>query len=166
MYRAWHGVIKRQLPSAKLLMMDTDSLIFLAPSQELRDDEEQGIRFGGKELGDLKDEHPPPKTIEGFCGLAAKVCSLHISGGKDCNTHKGVKRNYVKRRLTFERYRQALQEPDPENRVEFSGMSLKRHVVRIARFTKKCLTDLNDKVYLYQENGEYNTRPLGHHLNR
>ena len=94
MYRAWYKGIKPRFPNAKLLMMDTDSFIFkIVVDEKQRAEVEQGVpvmsffkdmhgvHFGGKALGNMKDEtvrNGVQCSIQGFAGVASKVYGLRV----------------------------------------------------------------------------------------
>ena len=111
---------------AKLLFTDTDSLLYLIHTDDFYKDiskdikrkfdtsdypesHPSGIETGvnKKEIGMFKDE-VAGRQITHFVGLRPKLYSFKVEGGGLTKKCKGIKKNVVKRKISFEDYVQCL----------------------------------------------------------
>ena len=128
MFDFHYNYIKKKYPKekAKLLFTDTDSLMYqiytddfykdIAPDIETKFDtsdypsnHESGILTGvnKKVIGMFKDE-VAGKQITHFVGLRPKLYSYKVEDDKEVRKCKGVKKNVVKKRITFDDYVECL----------------------------------------------------------
>ena len=124
-----------------------------------------------KVIGKMKDEHaetcqnieckrcrgstPLPHVIRAFCGLRAKMYACELVDEKTKMTAKGVKRSFVKNKLRFENYRQALfanTKADMQQQATFSAIRSFDHQVATVEITKTSLCPVDNKRHVLPDN--------------
>ena len=182
-FNCWYEAIKPKFgKNVQLLMMDTDSLIYkvTGESAEADDCPEYGVFFGGKELGEFKDE-TAPSHIARFAGPAPKCYCLDVYPPKldegaqesewdfeagepeaepafECyNKMKGIPKHKVKKQ-NFQAYKDSIFKPESAI-VSFKGMRMQGFQIFQYDFKKKFFSSFNDKVFMCDD---LSCRPLGH----
>ena len=166
MYSLLYKIILPNCPNYKILMHDTDS--FLASikgmsSEEFHSKLQNNFDFSKyptehplfstehkNHLFLLKDELEGKKKIEEFIGLRSKCYSYRtstnnkISESKIC---KGIKKNVIKKDLTFSMYKQCLKN-EQLFRAEIVNIQSKNHLVQTIKQKKIALSSFDSKRYL------------------
>jgi hypothetical protein len=152
----------------KLLMTDTDSLIYEVRTEDIYKDmlADQDLYDcsaysadhmlynpkNKKVLGKFKDECPDQPLIE-FVGCKAKMYALKNQMGKESKKAKGCKKSVVKRDLNFEKYLACISPDDPQNaniQRDFQQTTLrtKKHQIYALSQTRIGLNPIDMKRYV------------------
>jgi hypothetical protein len=163
MFKLHYDVVKPTFGDrARLLMTDTDSLVYEIKSPDLIS-ELKGMaeHFDFSNLptdhplydprrkdvvGLLKDEFKG-QAIREFIGLRSKMYSVLTCDGKSKAKAKGIPKSVTKRTLPHDKFRKALFDKDPCS-ADFHQLVSKKHIVSIAKQTKKALSAYDDKRYI------------------
>ena len=179
MYDFHYNYIKKKYEDkAKLLLTDTDSLMYEIQTEDfykdiIRDlkdrfdtsgypfDHPSGISsgFNKKVLGMFKDE-VNGDIIDEFVGLRAKLYSYKMFDGKESKKCKGVKKLVVKKSITHEDYKTCLLTGNEQLRKQNIIRSYK-HEVYTEEVNKVALSASDDKRYILEDG--INTLALGHY---
>ena len=152
---------------AKLIFTDTDSLLYEIETEDFYKDIEGDVetkfdtsefpvdhpsgieRKNKKVIGMMKDE-AAGKIIEEFVGLRAKLYSYKIYDGGGNKKCKGVKKSFVKRRMTHQDYKDCLF----KGTVKMSKMNIIRsrlHEIYTETVNKKALSREDDKRMIRED---------------
>ena len=179
MYDFHYNYIKKKYEDkAKLLITDTDSLMYEIQTEDfyediIRDlkdrsdtsgypfDHPSGIPsgFNKKVLGMFKDE-VNGDIIDEFVGLRAKLYSYKMFEGKESKKCKGVKKSVVKKSITHEDYKTCLTTGKEQLRKQNIIRSYK-HEVYTEEVNKVALSANDDKRYILEDG--ISTLALGHY---
>ena len=179
MYDFHYNYIKKKYEDkAKLLLTDTDSLMYEIQTEDfckdiIRDlkdrfdtsgypfDHPSGIPsgFNKKVLGMFKDE-VNGDMIEEFVGLRAKLYSYKMFEGEESKKCKGVKKSVVKKSITHEDYKKCLLTGKEQLRKQNIIRSYK-HEVYTEEVNKIALSANDDKRYILEDG--ISTLALGHY---
>jgi hypothetical protein len=175
-YYSWYyGCIKELWPEACLYCMDTDSGYISLPCEieEFRHKAEEWNRtstthpfdlslYGSNGhkgmLGAWKDEAGPAE-IEELVALCAKTYAIRLAD-EEKKRAKGVPKA-VLNEFRFQTFKQLLVDPEPVYRTFHALRVVKCQSVKREE-TKKCLSPVNDKVWLQRVGDGWISRPLGH----
>ena len=147
---------------AELLFTDTDSLMYLIQTQDVYQDfskdvkrkfdtsdhpekHPSGIKTGvnKKVIGKFKDE-AAGRQITHFVGLCPKLYSFKIEEKGEIRKAKGVKKNVIKKSLTFEVFKKCLL-PEEEVMKEMNIIRSKNHEIFSMKVNKVALSANDDK---------------------
>ena len=179
MYDFHYNYIKKKYgDKAKLLLTDTDSLMYEIQTEDfykdingdVKDrfdtsgyppDHPSGIPFGfnKKVLGMFKDE-VNGNVIDEFVGLRAKLYSYKMFEGEESKKCKGVKKSVVKKSITHEDYKTCLLTGKEQLRKQNIIRSYE-HEVYTEEVNKVALSANDDKRYILEDG--INTLALGHY---
>ena len=179
MYDFHYNYIKKKYgDKAKLLLTDTDSLMYEIQtedfykdiSEDVKDrfdtsnypfDHPSGILSGinKKVLGMFKDE-ANGDIIDEFVGLRAKLYSYKMFDGEESKKCKGVKKSVVKKSITHEDYKTCLTTGNKQLRKQNIIRSYK-HEVYNEEVNKIALSANDDKRYILEDG--INTLALKHY---
>ena len=179
MYDFHYNYIKKKYgDKAKLLLTDTDSLMYEIQTEDfykdisgdVKDrfdtsnypfDHPSGILSGinKKVLGMFKDE-ANGDIIDEFVGLRAKLYSYKMFEGEESKKCKGVKKSVVKKSITHEDYKTCLTTGKEQLRKQNIIRSYK-HEVYTEEVNKIALSANDDKRYILEDG--INTLALGHY---
>ena len=119
-------ILKKYDSKAGLMFRDTDSLLYHIHTDDFYDDiscdiktkfdtsdyptnHKSGILTGvNKKVIEMFKDEVARKQITHFVGLRPTLYSFKVEGLKETNKCKGIKKNVVKKELTFEDYAQCL----------------------------------------------------------
>lgn len=166
MYNFHYNIIKKQFGDrAKLLMTDTDSLVYHIETEDVYEElKEFSDLFdtsnfpknhpffsnkNKKVIGKFKFETGEHQILE-FVGLRSKLYSF-VLANEEVKKAKGVKKSFVKQELTFESYKKCLFSEllsDMEQTVSFNVIRSKLHTVYSETVTKIGLCCTDDKRYI------------------
>jgi hypothetical protein len=172
-----YDVMKTQFGErAKLLMTDTDSLVYGIESEDLTaelSNIKEHFDFSNypkdhvlydasrkAQVGLLKDEEAG-QTVEEFVGLRAK-CYAYNVGTKSKTIAKGVARSVVKSELNVGIYRHVLLTNESDYR-QVRSLTSKEHKIYAQVTTKKALSAYDDKRFILDDG--VSSRAHGHYLN-
>ena len=179
MYDFHYNYIKKKYgDKAKLLLTDTDSLIYEIQTEDFYKDISGDVKdrfdtsgypsdhpsgipsgFNKKVLGMFKDE-VNGDIIDEFVGLRAKLYSYKMFEGKESKKCKGVKKSVVKKSITHEDYKKCLTTGKEQLRKQNIIRSYK-HEVYTEEVNKVALSASDDKRYILEDG--INTLALGHY---
>ena len=179
MYDFHYNYIKKKYgDKAKLLLTDTDSLMYEIQTKDLYkdisgdvkdrfdtsdypSDHPSGILSGinKKVLGMFKDE-VNGDIIDEFVGLRAKLYSYKMFEGEESKKCKGVKKSVVKKSITHEDYKTCLLTGEEQLRKQNIIRSYK-HEVYTEEVNKIALSANDDKRYILEDG--IGTLALGHY---
>ena len=179
MYDFHYNYIKKKYgDKAKLLLTDTDSLMYEIQTEDfykdisgdVKDrfdtsdypfDHPSGILSGinKKVLGMFKDE-ANGDIIDEFVGLRAKLYSYKMFEGEESKKCKGVKKSVVKKNITHEDYKTCLTTGKEQLRKQNIIRSYK-HEVYTEEVNKVALSANDDKRYILEDG--IRTLALGHY---
>ena len=179
MYDFHYNYIKKKYEDkAKLLLTDTDSLIYEIQTEDFYKDISGDVKdrfdtsnytsdhlsgilsgFNKKVLGMFKDE-ANGDIIDEFVGLRAKLYSYKIFKGEESKICKGVKKSVVKKSITHEDYKTCLLTGNEQLRKQNIIRSYK-HEVYTEEVNKIALSANDDKRYILEDG--INTLALGHY---
>ena len=179
MYDFHYNYIKKKYgDKAKLLLTDTDSLMYEIQTEDfykdisgdVKDrfdtsnypfDHPSGILSGinKKVLGMFKDE-TNGDIIDEFVGLRAKLYSYKMFEGEESKKCKGVKKSVVEKNITHEDYKTCLLTSEKQLRKQNIIRSYK-HEIYTEEVNKIALSANDDKRYILEDG--INTLALGHY---
>ena len=179
MYDFHYNYIKQKYgDKAKLLLTDTDSLMYEIQTEDFYKDINGDVKdgfdtsgcppdhpsgipsgFNKKVLGMFKDE-VNGNVIDEFVGLRAKLYSYKMFEGEESKKCKGVKKSVVKKSITHEDYKKCLTDQKPQLRKMNVIRSYKHNVVT-EEVNKVALSANDDKRYILEDG--INTLALGHY---
>ena len=179
MYDFHYNYIKKKYgDKAKLLLTDTDSLMYEIQTEDFYKDISGDVKdrfdtsgypsdhpssissgFNKKVLGMFKDE-VNGDIIDEFVGLRAKLYSYKMFEGKESKKCKGVKKSVVKKSITHEDYKTCLTTGKEQLRKQNIIRSYK-HEVYTEEVNKVALSASDDKRYILEDG--INTLALGHY---
>ena len=179
MYDFHYNYIKKKYgDKAKLLLTDTDSLMYEIQTEDFykdisgdvkdrfdtsdyKSDHPSGILsgFNKKVLGMFKDE-ANGDIIDEFVGLRAKLYSYKMFKGEESKKCKGVKKSVVKKSIKHEDYKTCLTTGNEQLRKQNIIRSYK-HEVYTEEVNKIALSASDDKRYILEDG--INTLALGHY---
>ena len=179
MYDFHYNYIKKKYgDKAKLLLTDTDSLMYEIQTEDFykdingdvkdrfdtsdySSDHPSGILSGinKKVLGMFKDE-ANGNIIDEFVGLRAKLYSYKMFEGEESKKCKGVKKSVVKKNITHEDYKTCLTTGNEQLRKQNIIRSYK-HEVYNEEVNKIALSANDDKRYILEDG--IRTLALGHY---
>ena len=179
MYDFHYNYIKKKYgDKAKLLLTDTDSLMYEIQTEDFykdisgdvkdrfdtsdySSDHPSGILSGinKKVLGMFKDE-TNGDIIDEFVGLRAKLYSYKMFEGEESKKCKGVKKSVVKKSITHEDYKTCLTTGKEQLRKQNIIRSYK-HEVYTEEVNKIALSANDDKRYILEDG--IRTLALGHY---
>ena len=179
MYDFHYNYIKKKYEDkAKLLLTDTDSLMYEIQTEDFYEDISGDVKdrfdtssypsnhpsgifsgFNKKVLGMFKDE-VNGDIIDEFVGLRAKLYSYKMFDGKESKKCKGVKKSVVKNSITHEDYKRCLTTGEEQLRKQNIIRSYK-HEVYTEEVNKIALSASDDKRYILEDG--INTLALGHY---
>ena len=150
---------------AKLLMTDTDSLIYHVTTDDVYKDIASDISLfdtsdyppdhpcystlNKKRLGRMKDEYNGT-PIKEFVGLRPKMYSILDGKDREKKTAKGISQTVTKKKLRHDMYREALFEEE-RSTVEMNLIRASKHVVTTNRVRKVGLSPFDDKRYVLND---------------
>ena len=78
-------------------------------TSSFKEKQESGLKIGENEkvVGKFKFEVCGKEIVQ-FVGLRSKLYSFKVEGGKEERKYKGIKKNVVKKEITFEDYKNTL----------------------------------------------------------
>lgn len=175
MYDTYYNAFKPYFnDTLKLCATDTDSFIISAQTQDLSSDlhllkdhfdfsnyPKEHVLYNQTNAqvpGKFKDEYPAMQ-IEKFIGLRSKCYAFKTTQGQEEKKAKGVKKDVIKRSITFEDYETALETQQPITRRQQMIRSLKQQLYTIEQI-KVALSALDDKRYICED--DISTLPWGH----
>ena len=179
MYDFHYNYIKKKYgDKAKLLLTDTDSLMYEIQTEDFYKDISGDVKdrfdtsdypsdhpsdipsgFNKKVLGMFKDE-ANGDIIDEFVGLRAKLYSYKMFEGEESKKCKGVKKSVVKKSITHEDYKTCLLTSEKQLRKQNIIRSYK-HEVYTEEVNKIALSANDDKRYILEDG--INTLALGHY---
>ena len=179
MYDFHYNYIKKKYgDKAKLLFMDTDSLMYEIKTEDFYKDisgdvkdrfdtsdyppnHPSGIPAGcnKKVLGMFKDE-AGGKIIDEFVGLRAKLYSYKMFEGKESKKCKGVKKSVVKESITHEDYKNCLFTGQEQLR-KMNVIRSHNHDIYTEEVNKIALSSEDDKRHILE--GLTDTLALGNY---
>ena len=179
MYDFHYNYIKKKYEDkAKLLLTDTDSLMYEIQTEDFYKDISRDLKdrfdtsgyppnhpsgipsgFNKKVLGMFKDD-VNGNVIDEFVGLRAKLYSYKMFEGKESKKCKGVKKSVVKKSITHEDYKKCLLTGKEQLRKQNIIRSYK-HEVYTEEVNKVALSASDDKRYILEDG--INTLALGHY---
>ena len=179
MYDFHYNYIKKKYgDKAKLLLTDTDSLMYEIQTEDFYKDINKDVKdrfdtsdypfdhpsgipsgINKKVLGMFKDE-ANGNIIDEFVGLRAKLYSYKMFEGKESKKCKGVKKSVVKKSITHEDYKTCLTTGNEQLRKQNIIRSYK-HEVYNEEVNKIALSANDDKRYILEDG--IRTLALGHY---
>ena len=179
MYDFHYNYIKKKYgDKAKLLLTDTDSLMYEIQTEDFYKDIKEDVKdrfdtsgyppnhpsgipsgFNKKVLGMFKDE-VNGDIIDEFVGLRAKLYSYKIFYGEESKKCKGVKKSVVKMSITHEDYKKCLTNQKPQLR-KMNVIRSYKHDIFTEEVNKVALSANDDKRYILEDG--INTLALGHY---
>ena len=179
MYDFHYNYIKKKYGyKAKLLLTDTDSLMYKIQTEDFYKDISGDVKdrfdtsgyqpdhpsdipsgFNKKVLGMFKDE-VNGDIIDEFVGLRAKLYSYKMLEGEESKKCKGIKKSVVKKSITHEDYKKCLLTGKEQLRKQNIIRSYK-HEVYTEEVNKVALSASDDKRYILEDG--INTLALGHY---
>jgi hypothetical protein len=175
MYDFHYNVMKQTFKNdIKLLYTDTDSLVYKIKTPDLyqsfKDLPENSFDFSNYDPshilfskkykrvpGIFKDECKG-QIIESFVGLRSKMYSIKVAGQKPIKVAKGVKKNIISHKLTYDDYVNCLKQyANMEH--DFKTIRSVSHSVFTLHQKKISLSPYDDKRYLINYN---ESLPYGH----
>ena len=179
MYDFHYNYIKKKYgDKAKLLLTDTDSLMYEIQTEDFYKDINGDVKdrfdtsdyssdhpsgilsgFNKKVLGMFKDE-ANGDIIDEFIGLRAKLYSYKMFEGEESKKCKGVKKSVVKKNITHEDYKTCLTTGNEQLRKQNIIRSYK-HEVYNEEVNKIALSANDDKRYILEDG--IRTLALGHY---
>ena len=179
MYDFHYNYIKKKYgDKAKLLLTDTDSLMYEIQTEDFYKDIIRDVKdrfdtsgypsdhpssipsgFNKKVLGMFKDE-VNGDIIDEFVGLRAKLYSYKMFEGEESKKCKGVKKSVVKKSITHEDYKTCLL-TGKEQLTKQNIIRSYKHEVYTKEVNKVALSASDDKRYILEDG--INTLALGHY---
>ena len=174
----YNHIKKKYEDKAKLLLTDTDSLMYEIQTKDFYKDIIGDVKdrfdtsgypsnhpsdipsgFNKKVLGMFKDE-VNGDIIDEFVGLRAKLYSYKMFEGEESKKCKGVKKSVVKKSITHEDYKTCLLTGKEQLRKQNIIRSYK-HEVYTEEVNKVALSASDNKRYILEDG--INTLALGHY---
>ena len=171
----YNYIRKKYGDKAELLFTDTDSLMYLIQTQDVYKDfskeikkkfdtsdypenHPSGIKTGvnKKEIGKFKDE-AAGKQITHFVGLRPKPYSYKIEEQGEKRKAKGVKKNVIKKSLTFDDYKKCLFTEETVMK-EMNILRSQKHEIFSMTINKVALSSNDDKRMICEN--KIDTLPL------
>jgi hypothetical protein len=162
MWQFHHMVFKKIFPKATLCYTDTDSLLYDIPCNDVyrslglnathfdlsdyHPDHAQYSDINRKRPGKFHDELSG-KPLHKFCGLRSKMYALQMGNGCTKKTAKGISRNVVDKKLTFEVYYNTLINQTTTSATNLNFRSF-RHNISLVETNKLGLSCMDDKRYI------------------
>ena len=179
MYDFHYNYIKKKYgDKAKLLLTDTDSLMYKIQTEDFYKDISEDVKdrfdtsgyqpdhpsdipsgFNKKVLGMFKDE-VNGDIIDEFVGLRAKLYSNKMLEGEESKKCKGIKKSVVKKSIMHEDYKKCLLTGEEQLRKQNIIRSYK-HEVYTEEVNKVALSASDDKRYILEDG--IGTLALGHY---
>ena len=179
MYDFHYNYIKKKYgDKAKLLLTDTDSLMYEIQTEDFYKDINKDVKdrfdtsdypfdhpsgilsgINKKVLGMFKDE-ANGDIIDEFVGLRAKLYSYKMFEGEESKKCKGVKKSVVKKSITHEDYKTCLTTRKEQLRKQNMIRSYK-HEIYTEEVNKIALSANDDKRYILEDG--IRTLALGHY---
>ncbi|MCG7877070.1 MAG: hypothetical protein N0C90_12155 [Candidatus Thiodiazotropha endolucinida] len=175
MYDFYYNYLKKKYKdNMRLLMSDTDSLLFWCRTKNLYKDMGDNLALfdtsdfpkdhflhseqNKKKVGVMKDE-TCGVPIREFVGIRSKMYSF-VFGSHEEKKLKGISKPVVRNDLRFEMYKETLS----DEKIRFSSMTLIRshaHQLSCQKINKISLSPFDDKRYLLDS---INSLPYGHYM--
>ena len=175
MYDFHYNYIKNKYnDKAKLLMTDTDSLMYHIETDDIYNDMIESINLfdtsnyksdhiaysikNKKIIGKMKDE-ACGLPIKEFIGLRSKLYAFKTEDDKDTKKLKGITKAVVQQKITFDDYKQSLF----NNKIQYKKMHTIQsmgHELYTVEINKKALDSYDDKRHILENN--IDTLALGH----
>ena len=162
---------------AKLLLTDTDSLIYEIETEDFYGDIREDVKarfdtsdyppnhlsgipsgFNKKKLGVFKDEMAG-EVIEEFVGLRAKLYSYKMFESQESKKCKGVKKSVIKKAITHEDYKKCLFSGNSQLR-KMNVIRSRKHEIFTEEVNKVVLCPNDDKRHKLEDG--VHTLALGH----
>lgn len=177
MYRFHYDhMIPKYQEDLQLLFTDTDSLCYHIKTEDIyKDMLSDRQRFydcsaypkdhflfsneNKKKIGYFKDEYADKAPITKFIGLRPKLYALRCDDDHEDKKAKGVKKNYVKRKLEFEDYEECLK-TNQTKRCTYNDFKSENHRVYTISVNKIGLSPYDDKRWVSSDG--VNTYAYGH----
>ena len=182
MYRFHYDYIKEKYgDDAKLLMTDTDSLMYTIKTKDFYEDMKKDsskydmsnfdsditARFkdntNKKVVGKFKDEGDG-KVWSEMVGLRPKMYSASLHDGTEKKTGKGIKRSYLQNSVTHADYVRCIKSQDVRDmsqKATFQCIRSKQHKLASYEITKTGLSCYDNKRYILDDG--INSLSYGHH---
>lgn len=177
MYDFHYGFMKPQFKeNVQLMYTDTDSFIynifcddfykFIEENHEKFDtsdyqpDNSFGIKLLNKKIPGLMKDENNGKIMTEFVGLRSKMYSLRLEQKDHIKKSKGVKKNVVNKKLTFDSYKNCIENSCTVKEKQCTILSRKHKVFTVEQ-TKNVLSPFDDKRYILDN--KINTLAWGHH---
>jgi len=179
MYRFYYEYLKpKYMDRCSLLFTDTDSLCCEIQTDDLYEDMRQDLQLfdtsnfdpnhslywkqNQRVSGKMKCETGcvPPKE---FIGLRAKMYSISC-GSKSQKKVKGIQKQYVRKHLQHESFRNVLRNTSSTTNAKFRLFRSTNHILKTLEISKLCLCALDDKRYIL--GCGMRTLAYGHHVSR
>ena len=179
MYKFYYEHLKAKYRDrCTLLFTDTDSLcceiqtkdlykdmgdhLDLYDTSNFSPDHPQYSKTNHRVLGKFKSETGSTSPSE-FVGLRAKMYSLYVpENPKKCHKKgKGIKKHYVKNKLSHNQFVDVLRNVIPKTTATFRVFRSTNHVLNTVEMTKLCLCAFDDKRYMLQDG--IHTLAYGHY---
>jgi len=176
MYDYHYDVVKTQYGNrAKLLMTDTDSLLYVIETPDLYADMARDRQIydtsdypkdhplysaeNCKVVGKFKDECAGRPAVE-FVGLRSKMYSVLLSeDGATKRTAKGIKKGFVERHIKHDDYLECLRK-ERTSTATFKSIVSVNHCISTKDVVKTSLSPYDDKRWLIA--GSTDTFAFGH----
>ena len=178
MYDFHYNYIKpKYREKVKLLMTDTDSLVYYIETEDFYKDINPDVRESLTQATFLKDTHPNIETdvnkkvvnmfkdeaggkiIKEFVGLRAKLYSYLMENDEEIKKCKGMKKAVIKKKIIFNHYKDCLFTGKPQMRPMNVIRSYK-HDVYTATINKIALSSDDDKRIICEN--KMDTLAYGH----
>ena len=169
MYRFHYDYIKEKYGNgAKLLMTDTDSLMYHIKTDDFYQDmKKDGDKYdmsnfdheitsqfkdntNKKVLGKFKDEGDGMVWSE-MVGLRPKMYSATLHNGKEKKTGKGIKKSFLKNNITHADYVRCVKAESTKDmcqKATFNCIRSKKHDIHSYEITKTSLCSFDNKRYI------------------
>lgn len=178
MYDFWYNDLKKKYQDKiRLLMTDTDSLLYEVETEDIYKDMAAGLKnydtsdyprdhflqsnLNKKVIGKFKDE-TNGAPIREFCGLRAKMYSFTV-GDDEKKRGKGIKKAVVKKVIRHSDYLRALfgdEKSDKQQKASFRQFKSVKHDIQTIQVTKVGLCSYDDKAFMINR---LQTIPYGHY---
>jgi hypothetical protein len=152
--------------NAKLLMTDTDSLVYHIKTEDFYMDCKENIEhfdtsgfpkehflyheIDDTVLGKFKHETNDLPITE-FIGIRSKLYSMKLDDGDEKFVAKGIKKSYKKSHITHENYRKCIMNEEIQQTATFQLIRPKCHELSTYTITKNSLVNYDDKRFISQD---------------
>lgn len=179
MFRFHYDVYKPNFPDCKLLMTDTDSLVYFHENEsetsyntklhplvkdwfDTSEEPEGSIlpRVNKKIIGMFKNESAKTRILE-FIGLRPKCYMMFKEDGKSIVKSKGTPKHTTKLQLDDEAYRNVLEKAGNRKTVDFHRIGAKDHKIMNMQVSKVGLSNIDDKRFILEDG--ITSLPFGHY---